>query len=151
MRIETTKDIIKHFRKFHRIIAAYWHNLSVKSEKERVKLLLNYLKEREDQIEKTLSEIENSSSNHILNSWFSHSHCEAKLEELSQIVNNESPTVDEVIERFLQMDNCLIELYSELVESAENIDVQDFLENLSTLEKNHRDKVIKNASQYEDF
>lgn len=151
MRIETTKDIIKHFRKFHRIIAAYWHNLSVKSEKERVKLLLNYLKEREDQIEKTLSEIENSSSNHILNSWFSHSHCEAKLEELSQIVNNENPTVDQVIERFLQMDNCLIELYSELVESAENIDVQDFLENLSTLEKNHRDKVIKNASQYEDF
>jgi len=151
MRIETTKDILKHFQKFHKIIAEYWHQLSIRSDKERVKLLLNYLEEREEQIEKTLAEIELSSSSNILNSWFSHSQCEVKLEELSVIINEENPTVEEVIDRFVLMDDCLIELYSKLVRSAENIDVQDFFENLSKLEENHKIKILKNLSQYEDF
>ena len=57
MRIETTKDILEHSRKFHKIIAEYYRKLSESSDKERVKLLLNSLEERESKIEETLEEL----------------------------------------------------------------------------------------------
>jgi hypothetical protein len=151
MRIETTKDILKHFQKFHKLIADYYHDLSQKADKERVKLLLNYLEEREIQIEKTLNGLENSISSNVLNSWFTHSNCKEKLENLSNLLSGDLPSVNQVIDQFLYMDNCLIDLYSKLVESAENVEVQEFFDNLSELEKNHKKKILLNASQYEDI
>ena len=151
MRIETTKDILQHSRKFHKLIAEYYHSLSKNSEKERVKLLLNYLEERENQIEKTLEEMELSLSSHVLNSWFSHSQCQSRLDELAKLVTEENPDIDKVIDQFIYMDNCLIKIYSKLVHSAENVDVQEFFDNLTKLEENHKKKILKNASQFQDI
>ncbi|MFZ1291673.1 MAG: hypothetical protein WAR79_16375 [Melioribacteraceae bacterium] len=151
MRIETTKDILEHSKKFHQIIADYYRKLNLSEDKERVKLLLNYLEERETQIEKTISEIENSASSSVLNSWFTHSQCKSKLEVLSTLVYEEKVSVNELIDLFVYIDNCLIDLYTKLVDNAENVDVQDFFKSLSKLEENHKIKSLKNASQFEDI
>lgn len=151
MRIETTKDILDYSKKFHQIIAKYYKKLNQCEDKERVKLLLNYLEERELQIHKTIAEIENSTSSNILNSWFTHSQCKSKLEVLSNLVSEEKVTVDELIDLFVYLDNCLIDLYTKLVDRAENIDVQEFFKNLSKLEENHKIKSLKSASQFEDI
>ncbi|MBK8946377.1 MAG: hypothetical protein IPM32_14070 [Ignavibacteriae bacterium] len=151
MRIETTRDILEHSKKFHQIIAQYYKQLRKIEEKERVKLLLNYLEERENQIEKTISEIENSASANVLNAWFSHSQCEKKLEVLATLVKEEKVTVDELIDLFVYVDNCLIDLYTKLVDNAENTDVQELFKNLSKMEENHKIKTLKNASQIEDI
>lgn len=151
MRIETTRDILEHSKKFHQIIADYYRKLNLSEDKERVKLLLNYLEERETQIEKTISEIENSASSSVLNSWFTHSQCKSKLEVLSTLVYEEKVSVNELIDLFVYIDNCLIDLYTTLVDNAENVDVQDFFKSLSKLEENHKIKSLKNASQFEDI
>ncbi|MBK7106580.1 MAG: hypothetical protein IPH62_15005 [Ignavibacteriae bacterium] len=151
MRIETTRDILDHSKKFHQIIADYYRKLNQSEDKERVKLLLNYLEERETQIEKTISELENSASSNILNSWFPHSQCKTKLEVLSTLVSEEKISVDELIDLFVYLDNCLIELYTKLVDNAENVDVQEFFKSLSKLEENHKIKSLKSASQFEDI
>jgi hypothetical protein len=151
MRIETTKDILDHSRKFHKIIAEYYNKISEASDKERVKLLLNYLKERENQIEKTISELESSLSNGVLNSWFSYSQCKTNLDELTKLIKKDKTTIEEVIDMFVQIDNCLIDLYTKLCNSTKNSEVQDFFNNLIKLEEIHKIKSLKNVSQFEDF
>ncbi|MBK7979064.1 MAG: hypothetical protein IPK06_03440 [Ignavibacteriae bacterium] len=149
--METTKDILEHSRKFHQIIADYYKKLSQKEDKERIKLLLNYLEDREVEIEKTLTEIENSTSSNILNSWFPRSQCKSKLDVLSTLIDEQKVTIDEIIDLFVHLDNCLIDLYTKLVENAENIDVQEFFKSLTKLEEIHKIKTLKNASQLEDI
>ncbi len=150
MSIETTKDVLDHSRKFHKIIADYYQKLSEKSEKERIKLLLNYLKDRESQIENTISDLETSLSKNILNSWFNFSPCQTNLNQLKKLIDREK-TVEEVIDLFVHIDNCLIDLYTKLSESSKSEEVKEFFNNLIKLEEIHKIKSLKNISQFEDF
>ena len=151
MRIETTKDILEHSRKFHKIIAEYYRKLSESSDKERVKLLLNYLEERESKIEETLEELEVTISPNVLNSWFSHSQCKNKLDELAQLVKKETTSVPEIIDIFVHLDDCLIDLYTKIVHNAENVEVQEFFKSLSKIQENHKLKSLLNAAQIDEI
>ena len=151
MRMETTKDILDHSKKFHELLAEYYHRLSENSDKGRLKLLLNYLEEREEQINETLSNDEFEFSSKVLKFWFPHSKCESKFEEMQQMLTTNFITIDKVIDQFLAIDDCLIELYSEIAESTGNEEVKSFFQNLIKLEENHKIKTLKNASQITDF
>ncbi len=151
MRIETTKDVIVQSKKFHHLLADYYQSLSVNSDKARFKLLLDYLEERERTIEETLSDLELSLSPKVLNTWFSHSNCREKFIELSNLVLKGSPSIEYVIDEFVRIDNCLIELYSMFAERSNNADTRAFFSNLVKLEENHQIKALKNAAQVEDL
>ena len=151
MRLETTKDIIIHSKKFHKLLAEYYHHQVITLDKSRLKILLEYLEERENNLKNTFSEIELTTSTKILNSWFSNSECHEKFGELWVLIESGVLSTDGVIEQFLEIDDCLIRLYKSFAESAQITSVKEFFNNLVKLEENHQIKALKNAAQIDDL
>ena len=87
----------------------------------------------------------------MLNSWFSHSQCKNKLDELTQLVKNETTSVAEIIDIFVHLDDCLIDLYTKIVHNAENVEVQEFFKSLSKIQENHKLKSLLNAAQIDEI
>ena len=151
MRIETTKDILDHSIEFHKLISEYYHGLIEKSKKERIILLLKYLEEREKQLEKVLIQIEESTPSNVLKTWFPHSQCKNKFEELKLVLQDNDVTIEKIVDHFLNFDNCLIEVYTKLMESSDSPEVKEFFESLKQLEVNHKIKILKNISQMDSI
>ena len=50
MRFEQTKDVLEHARSFHQRISDFYHDLSDQTGQQRLKLLLDYMAQREQEL-----------------------------------------------------------------------------------------------------
>lgn len=151
MRFEQAKTILNHMRDFHSTIAEYYHELSEHTEKERVKMLLKYLEEHEIHIVDVLADYTDYLPPSVSETWFNFSPCTAKLGELKSMIALEIPKVDDIIEFALRLDNCIIETYREIVNSAESDKVKELFENLLKLEEAERTRVVINTARLNEL
>lgn len=58
MPYETAKDVLEHARDYHRILSDFYNKLGAKAQKQRAKMLLDYLSRHEKHLEDSLAEYE---------------------------------------------------------------------------------------------
>lgn len=134
MRFKQIKEIIEHARSFHRLIADYYHQLGEQTERERMKMLLQYLEQHERTAEKALADYETDASQKMLKSWSKYSACEDKLSTLKNMLSDSATSPEDVIRMAIGLDECLLSMYRELVDTGNDPDVTEALENLLALE-----------------
>ncbi len=153
MAFETTKDVIDHARDFHRQVSEFYDRLSVNTQKQRVKMLLEYMSRHESRLEKGLAEYEHEVSQKILNTWFQYPPPKDTIAigiDLS-IEGKEDLSVDEVIELALKIDDCLVGLYKSMVECSEFDEVKEVFNNLLEMEKHEETKFVKDALRLKEL
>ena len=153
MAFETTKDVLDHAREFHTQLSDFYNLLSRKSEKQRVKLLLDYMSQHEKHLEETLSRYEEEVSERILNTWFQNSPPKQVLNTCKEIgiEGKEDLTVDDVIEMAVKLDRCLIDLYKDMIKNAETDEVRDVFKNLAEMERRYELELVRNAQEWKDL
>lgn len=147
MSFETTKDVLKHARDFHHHLSEYYSQLSEKSDRERVKMLLNYLSRHEKHLAESLSQYEEGVSKKILNTWFQFPTPQGMLHTCRTMAVKEQQelSVDGIVELALQLDECLVQLYQEMIKSSEVDVVKDVFQNLLEMEKHEEVELVRNA------
>ena len=151
MRFQQTKDILDYARHFHKLIRQFYQRTSEAVDKNRLKLLLNYLAEHERYLEKSIAEYESTMPEKALKTWFPLSPCSEKIDNLSSLLDAQEPSVDEIVALAIYLDDCLIETYRQLAESAETNTVKDVFRNLLELEKREKYKMVRDTERMKDL
>lgn len=120
-----TYDIIEFVRSFHQQMEDFYERLHANDEKQKVKILLDYLSSHEKHREETLAKYEKEESRKVMDTWFKYvpenipHNCFEDFEIKSHM------SVDDIVHIALQLNNYLIELYTGLVRETEVIEVKD--------------------------
>jgi rubrerythrin len=150
MRFEQTRDVLEHVRKFHLEISDLYHRLSEQSEKQRLRMLLEYMSEREKQLARALSQFEEESSRNVLDTWFQYTHDEERLQCPDFKLTPET-SVDDVMRLGMKLAECFIELYREIAGTADSNEVRDVFRNLLERENREKLKLARNAQLLDDL
>ncbi len=142
MAFEQVRDVIDRARAFHRELAEFYRRAENTADRERVKLVLDYLVRHERRMGEQLAAFEQGSPRRVLESWFVVSPGATIREEIARIVLRPDMTVSEVVCLALKLDEFLLQLYREASEAASAEPVREAFERLYEEGKIERAKLV---------
>jgi len=151
MPYKMTRDILDRARAFHDNISKHYHTLSAAAEKEKVKILLDYLSRHEKNLAKNLKEYEEEASMEILENWFKFTP-EISIGECTENVEvPPSMSIDDVISLALCYDDRLLDLYREAARISPSEEVREVFNNLLEMEKEEELVLMRNALEIKEL
>ncbi|WP_319777172.1 hypothetical protein [Maridesulfovibrio sp.] len=147
--VQTAKDVIEQTKAFHKRLGSFYKELSDKVEKERVKLLLDYMSRHHDHLVAIMDEYEDSLSEHILNTWFMYVHKECDLSPFFSAELGPEMTTQEVMKVAIDLDKCLLETYEAMIQNDIPDDVSEAFQGLLDMEKRENIRLAKSALRLE--
>lgn len=134
-RFVQTRDVLAFVREFHRNLSAYYESMSHIAEKNRVKMLLNYLGGHEQHLESSIEEFEEHASPSLLASWFQFMPKDFPPDCFDEDTFEPTMAVDDVVSMALQFDDCLLKLYTVMAAEAELAEVKELFVALVKMEE----------------
>ena len=150
MPFETVKDVLDHARAFHQELEIYYDRMSQIAEKERVQILLEYLSRHERHLDECLAAYENDAVHAVLDTWYKYTPDKATVHDIESLQLKPSMTLADVIAAALKMDQCLVELYQEMLDRSVSEDIKELFKQLLTLEKTEEVQLVRDAVEMED-
>ncbi len=144
-KVQTAKDVIEQTKFFHRKLADFYDNLSDNVDKERVKILLDYMSRHHENLAAILDEYESGISERILDTWFMFVNKKCDLSPFFSASLNPDMTAQQVIELAVDFDQCLLDTYEGILQNEISDEVRDVFQGLLEMEKNEKIKLAKNA------
>lgn len=151
MRFEQTKDVLNHARDFHAKLARFYHSLADETQQERIKLLLDYFSRHEQHLGDSLDRFEDETSTDILDTWIDFSQDKQILRFPADIDIEPDMSVEQVIKIAMQLDECLIRLYRQLVDNTNVPELREIFEELLALEESEKHRVARQSLRINDM
>ncbi|MGF1612384.1 MAG: hypothetical protein ACFCVA_00340 [Gammaproteobacteria bacterium] len=148
---ERTQDVLDHARSFHHQVADLYQRLEDRTEKERVKLLLDYLQRHEKHLEESLSQYEEGASKRVLDTWFQYSLEQDPSDILADIELKKDMSVDDVVRLALRLDDYLIDLCKSMADRADIPELKELFTNLCELEQQEKYRLARNALRLDEM
>lgn len=147
--VQTAKDVIEQTKAFHRKLGDFYQDLSDKVEKERVKILLEYMSRHHDNLAAIVDEYEDSVSENVLNTWFMYVNKECDLSPFFDANIGPEMTAQQAIKIAVDLDKCLLETYEAMLQNEVPDEVSEVFESLLEMEKIEKIRMAKNALKIE--
>ncbi|WP_320175435.1 hypothetical protein [Maridesulfovibrio sp.] len=147
--VQTAKDVIAQTKAFHKRLGSFYKELSDTAEKERVKLLLDYMSRHHDRLAAIMDEYGDGLSEHILNTWFMYVHKECDLSPFFSAKLGPDMTTQEVMKVAIDLDKCLLETYEAMIQNDIPDDVSEVFQGLLDMEKRENIRLAKSALRVE--
>ncbi len=151
MPYKKTRDILDRAKAFHSNISKHYHTLSAAAEKEKVKILLDYLSRHEKNLAKSLEEYEEEASREILENWFKFTPENSIDECFKKLEVTPSMSLDDVVSLALSFDDRLVDLYREAARISPSEEVRDVFKNLLEMEKEEELVLMRNALEIKEL
>ena len=151
MAVEQARSIIEHMRNFHKRVSLYYHRLADSTQKQRVKLLLDYMSEHEQRLANCIRDYEETASTSILNTWFQTASNTDAGKSLQDIELGPNQSVDDIIYLGIQVSECVLVVYRNLADQAEPESVQQVFANLLRMEENAQKQFTRDAGRLADI
>ena len=149
---KTTRDITEWLRKTHRRLSRFYDQHRKVADKERVRLLLDYLSRHEQTLEKALADLEDEARQQILDTYFQYlpeEFDELRFDDLHLLESD--MTVDDVIRIVTRNDEALTRLYDRLAQTAAIPSVKDMFVRLRDQLEEERTRLVENAMHLKDI
>jgi len=151
MRFTQVRNMLDQVSEFHGQLAKYYDGLSDKAALQRVKMLLDYMGSHEVNLQTSLSAYEEGAPQVVLDTWVDCKQCENILATCEQTPITPELSVDGVTKLAMDVDQCLIRFYGEVVERAESHMVREVFKNLIAMEEGELRKLSLSAQQAKDI
>jgi rubrerythrin len=148
---ERVLDIIDHARAFYTQLSKYYDELSVVADRERVKILLNYLSACEKRHEQALTEYEETAPQDVIDTWFK---CGADMvTDLScqPLKLTSDMDIDTILREALRLDQCLSDLYQEAMDRAQTDRIKEVFTNLLETNKKDMHNLVRDCGHLHDW
>ncbi len=142
MAYEQVKEIIGRAQRFHRDLSAFYEQAEGVVKREKVRIVLDYLRWHEHAMEERLREFVSGAGDHVMGAWFQYTPAHQMQEVLQRVKIDPDMTVDEVIELALKMDEGLLEFYRTARDIALIPEVREVFDGLYKEAMNERAKVV---------
>jgi len=146
MTYKRTKDVLECIQEIHHKLGDFYHRIAGKAERQRVKMLLDYMCRHERHLEASIAEYEKKASIRVLCTWFKYT---ADMPDLNccDFLEKFKPemAIDTMIGIILRVDDCLIEFYRSIAELCEVEPVREVFRNLLEMEKREEKQFVRDA------
>lgn len=142
MPFEQTRDVIERARAFHRDLADRFHRMEREADRDKVRMLLDFLAGHEERMERNLAAFENATAASMLDTWFAYPLPDDLCQSAARISLTAEMSVPEIISAALQLDECLQGLYRYAAEAAPSPEVRDLFLSLLEEAKAERAKLM---------
>jgi len=147
----TTRDLLDKTKLFHKMIGNLYEEISNETGKPRVKMMMDYLIDHENELRDSLNEFENSSSKDILNFNFKYTP-DTSLEHFFEGIDfSPDMALTDVLNIVLDFNDRLIAIYRQLAAEAESKDVSELFNSLALMEEKDRRITVRNSLELEDI
>lgn len=143
MPFSQVKDILNRAVKFHKMLEYFYLKIEDASEKESVKLLVDYMARHEEILKEKLNQINEEQAKQIRDEWLKYEPQNASWECFKDLKIDRDTSVDEVIEMGLELNQCLINLYHQMVEIAPTEDIRTLFLSLELMEIAEKKKLAR--------
>jgi rubrerythrin len=143
--------VIDHARDFYAQLGRYYDALKEVADRERVKMLLDYLSACEKRHAQALAEYELTAPHEIIDTWFKWGADKATNECLEPAKLSPDMDVDTVLREALRLDQCLSDLYQEIVERAHTERIREIFTDLLEANKKDMRNLVRGAVQMRDW
>jgi len=150
MAFEQVRDVIERARRFHEELARFYERQEVSPAREKVRLLLEYLRAHEQRMAEELGALERTALAGVLDTWFKYSPGPDLLDAVRQAAIRPDMTPHEVIAEALALDQHLLDLYQQAVERAPIPDVREALLDLYAEGLKQRALVVRDVYEPEE-
>ncbi len=151
MRFQTARDLLEQASGLHEGLARYYERLSGEAQKERVKLLLDYLARHEQNMSQVLARYSQETADKVRNAWFSQElggefvKCIPPARPVSELDNAG------IIDLAIQLDDCIIDLYQLIAMNSELPEAREAFTNLVNLERQEKLRMVRQAMRLDDL
>jgi hypothetical protein len=131
MRFEQTHQILNNIRDFHSALSECYQHLQDESDRERSRLLLDYLVTREKELANALQNFMNEADHEVLDTWFQFADESELIDLLCPVVNTETcMDIDEIMQLAKRAHECLIRVFDLIIANCEAPNVCDVFDKL---------------------
>ena len=145
MNFEQARDVIEHAGAFHALACEYYDSLSTDNAPQRVRMLLTYLSRRHAAMSAHVAVYEREANREILDTWFQYT----SDSDLADVVEPGRPerisSVEDVIEIAMRIEDRLIAVYREILDTALSDHVREYFETLLQLEEQEKHIIKRDA------
>jgi rubrerythrin len=144
-------DVIDHARSFYSQLSKYYDELSAVADQERVRILLNYLSSCESRHEQALAEYEETGPRDIINTWYKCGADKATAECFKPSIITSDMDVDTILHEALRLDQCLSDLYQEVIDRAQTDSIREVFTNLLKANKKDMRDLVRDSGHLHDW
>ena len=150
MPYEQVENILKRAERFHHKLAEFYRELddTAENEDEVVKMIITYLREHEEKLERKLAEFGRSAFKNIMDTWVQFPPAEHLDHIIDHFDRHQRMSVNDLIGLALQFDNALLDFYREAAEGAPTERVKEMFETLFSEGRNERRKLVSAVFDY---
>jgi hypothetical protein len=148
---ETVRDVLNRARTFHGKLCDLYGRMSDIAEKERVKLVLNYMSRHEHYMDECLSAFEKGANKQVLETWYKYTSPKSTVAALEGIELRTDMTVEDVLKVAMRLDECLVDLYRGMAEGAPSAELRSLFQELLELENMEQRQLVRDAVEMEDL
>jgi rubrerythrin len=145
------RELLEQAAQFHGRMAEFYHGLSDRARKDRVKLLLDYMSTHEKNLRDSLDDFDDEASEGVLNTWVDRDHCDRIVHACENLPAPPELSIDGVTTLAMHVDATLIRFYEELARKADVEDVRAVFRNLVAQEQAELRRLARDALMVGDF
>ena len=151
MRFKKTRDVLAHVGSFHREISASCERVSSETDVKRLKLLLDYVSEREKQLADAISVFTDKTSDKVLDTWFQYTSDDTPIQRLLDSEMKPDMTPDDLIRVTMQIADHFSALYRDVAAAADTDEVRSVFQNMLEEEQKGKEKLARNFQMFMDL
>lgn len=149
--MEQTSYVFHLAENIHTHLSKIYRNIKNQTERERLKMLLDYMSHQEVLMKSCIEEYEKCLSQKILNTWFQYAPKEIEIN-YSRLLNISVNTdIDEIISLALEIDDKMIEMYEDMSRNSDCESVKEAFSNLKEMERQNKKNLVRSYMRLEDI
>lgn len=152
MQVETIRDVLNWTVSFHKNLKDCLKHCSKENKDERARMILDYVSDHEERLERLVKEFENTADEKALNTWcydyiekhpiIEHGHCDSPFKELD---------MSQIMEKTVNLHEQVIELYTHLYSRVDIDSAKELLDELKDVEENEIKRMVQSANRFSDM
>jgi rubrerythrin len=146
MSYDPIRRIMNRSKEIHEGIRGFYERLSDQTEKKRVRMLLEYLKEHQKELENTLEDLKGQASQDVLDAWLQYRPEPSVEQMLPDMEFKPEMSVDELVQAALSIDDALITYYRRIAENTEFQEVKEVFASLAEKIENDKTKLALDSA-----
>ena len=147
----TVRDILELAKNIHHRLSEYFQQLADTEERERIRMLLQYLQRHEVGMENYVNACENLVLEHVLETWYPYVPETNIQNEIENAHISPTSSLSEIISAAIRLDNCLVNLYRRMADTATSEDVKHLFEELLSLEEKEEFRLVRDTFELADL
>jgi len=151
MRFEQVRGLLEHTRALHRGLAEHYERLGGEVERERMRMLLEYMAHLEHTIEHALQHYEEDGPRLVLDTWLDCAAGEPFAASIEHLGTASDVSVERVVAEVLDVHARVVSAYEGIASGSVPPEVSDLLEDVVRMEKTQGKRLAHAAGLIDDF